>query len=40
MEFEKVFGIRIPDDEAESSPIATVADAVAKVQEKLAELEK
>lgn len=34
MEFEKVFGIKIPDEE--TSNIATVADAIAKVQEKLA----
>ena len=33
MEFEKVFGIRIPDDE--TSTIATVKDAVDKVAEKL-----
>lgn len=37
MEFEKVFDIKIPDDEAESSPIATVQDAINKVAEKLAE---
>ncbi len=34
MEFERVFGIKIPDEE--TSTIATVADAVAKVEEKLA----
>ena len=34
MEFEKVFGIKIPDDE--TSSIATVKDAVDKVAEKLA----
>ena len=33
MEFEKVFGIKIPDEETAS--IATVKDAVDKVQEKL-----
>ena len=35
MEFERVFGIKIPDDE--TSNIATVADAIAKVEEKLGE---
>ena len=34
MEFEKVFGIKIPDEE--TSGIATVGDAIAKVPEKLA----
>lgn len=34
MEIEKVFGIKIPDEE--TSEIVTVADAVNKVQEKLA----
>ena len=34
MEFEKVFGIKIPDDE--TSNIATVKDAIDKVAEKLA----
>ena len=34
MEFEKVFGIKIPDEE--TSTIATVQDAVDKVAEKLA----
>ena len=34
MEFEKVFGIKIPDEE--TSSIATVKDAVDKVAEKLA----
>ncbi len=34
MEFEKVFGIKIPDEE--TSTIATVQDAVNKVAEKLA----
>ena len=34
MEFEKVFGIKIPDEETNS--IATVKDAVDKVAEKLA----
>ena len=34
MEFEKVFGIKIPDDE--TSTIATVKDAVDKVAEKVA----
>lgn len=33
MEFEKVFGIKIPDEE--TSGINTVADAIAKVTEKL-----
>lgn len=33
MEFEKVFGIKIPDEE--TSTIATVKDAVEKVAEKL-----
>ena len=35
MEFEKVFGIKIPDEE--TSNIATVKDAIDKVAEKLAE---
>lgn len=35
MEFERVFGIKIPDEE--TSAIATVGDAIAKVQDKLAE---
>lgn len=35
MEFERVFGIKIPDEE--TSNIATVKDAIDKVQEKLAE---
>lgn len=35
MEFEKVFGIKIPDEE--TNGIATVDDAVSKVQEKLAQ---
>lgn len=35
MEFERVFGIQIPDEEA--SDIATVEDAVKKVQSKLGE---
>lgn len=34
MEFEKVFGIKIPDEE--TSSIATVKDAIDKVAEKLA----
>ena len=34
MDFERVFGIKIPDEE--TSGIATVGDAIAKVQEKLA----
>ena len=34
MEFERVFGIKIPDEE--TSSIATVADAIAKVKEKIA----
>ena len=33
MEFEKVFGIKIPDEE--TSTIATVEDAIKKVKEKL-----
>ena len=33
MEFERVFDIKIPDEE--TSGIATVGDAIAKVQEKL-----
>jgi len=35
MEFEKVFGIKIPDEE--TGAIATVKDAVDKVAEKLAD---
>ena len=35
MEFEKVFGIKIPDEE--TSGISTVGDAIAKVQEKIGE---
>ncbi|MBQ6087281.1 MAG: acyl carrier protein [Bacteroidales bacterium] len=35
MEFERVFGIKIPDEE--TSTIATVGDAISKVQDKLAE---
>ncbi len=35
MEFEKVFGIKIPDEE--TGTIATVKDAVDKVAEKLAQ---
>ena len=35
MDFEKVFGIKIPDEE--TSSIATVKDAVDKVAEKLAQ---
>ena len=35
MEFEKVFGIKIPDEE--TSGISTVGDAIEKVAEKLAE---
>ena len=35
MEFEMVFGIKIPDEE--TSGIATVGDAISKVTEKLAE---
>ena len=35
MEFEKVFGIKIPDEE--TSGTATVGDAISKVTEKLAE---
>lgn len=34
MEFEKIFGIKIPDEETAS--IATVKDAIDKVTEKLA----
>lgn len=37
MEFEKVFGINIPDEETNS--IATVKDAIDKVKEKLASKE-
>lgn len=33
MEFEKVFGIKIPDEETAS--IATVKDAIGKVSEKI-----
>lgn len=33
MEFEKVFGIKIPDEE--TSSIATVKDAIEKVKEKI-----
>ena len=33
MEFEKVFGIKIPDEE--TSTIATVKDAIDKVKDKL-----
>ena len=36
MEFEKVFGIKIPDEE--TSTIVTVKDAVDKVAEKLQQL--
>lgn len=35
MEFEKVFGIKIPDEE--TSTIATVQDAIDKVAEKVAQ---
>ena len=35
MEFERVFGIKIPDEDA--SGIATVADAVNYVEEKVAD---
>ena len=38
MEFERVFGIKIPDEE--TSTIATVKDAIDKVQEKLASKEE
>ena len=34
MEFERVFGIKIPDEQ--TSTISTVKDAIDKVQEKLA----
>ena len=34
MEFERVFGIKIPDEE--TSTIATVKDAIEKVKEKIA----
>ena len=34
MEFERVFGIKIPDEE--TSTIATVQDAIEKVKEKIA----
>lgn len=37
MEFEKVFGIKIPDEE--TSSMATVKDAIDKVKEKLAATE-
>ncbi len=35
MEFEKVFGVKIPDEE--TSSIATVQDAIDKVAEKVAQ---
>lgn len=35
MEFEKVFGVKIPDEE--TSAIATVQDAIDKVAEKVAQ---
>ncbi len=35
MEFEKVFGVKIPDEE--TNTIATVKDAIDKVAEKLGE---
>ena len=38
MEFERVFGIKIPDEE--TSTIATVKDAIDKVKEKLADKEE
>lgn len=38
MEFERVFGIKIPDEE--TSTIATVKDAIDKVEEKLAAKEQ
>lgn len=38
MEFERVFGIKIPDEE--TSTIATVKDAIDKVKEKLATKEE
>ena len=38
MEFERVFGIKIPDEE--TSTIATVNDAIDKVKEKLAAKEE
>lgn len=38
MEFERVFGIKIPDEE--TSTIATVKDAIDKVKEKLAAKEQ
>ena len=38
MEFERVFGIKIPDEE--TSTIATVTDAIDKVKEKLASKEE
>ena len=37
MEFERVFGIKIPDEE--TSAIVTVKDAIDKVAEKLASVE-
>jgi len=36
MEFEKVFGIKIPDEE--TSTIVTVEDAIDKVNEKISQL--
>ena len=38
MEFERVFGIKIPDEE--TSTIATVKDAIDKVKEKIAGTEE
>jgi len=38
MEFERVFGIKIPDEE--TSNIATVKDAIDKVKDKLASKEE
>lgn len=38
MEFERVFGIKIPDEE--TSTITTVKDAIDKVKEKLASKEQ
>lgn len=36
MEFERVFGIKIPDEETSTIATATVKDAIDKVKEKLA----
>ena len=39
MALEEAYNIKIPDDEAEATPIVTVKDAIDKVAEKLAENE-